>query len=277
MDNLPDIEQAVGLLQQLGLKEYEAKSFVALSRLPHGTAKEISEISEVPRTRVYDSIRVLETKGLVESQQSTPQQFRAVPLEEVVDTLKSQYTSRIETLQETLEYLEPATPDTKTEITHEVWSLTGSAAVASRTNELVADATEELIFVAGQESSLSDQLMTNIETAEDRGVNVVIGTTSDPLREKLQQMLPDADVFVSGLNWLEGSPAMGDDTEITRLLLIDRNTILVSSVHRGTESTHPEEQAVFGRGFDNGLVAIVRRLMATGLLPEDDPASSTRQ
>jgi hypothetical protein len=26
------------------------------------------------------------------------------------------------------------------------------------------------------------------------------------------------------------------------------------------------EQAVFGRGFNNGVVAVVRRLMATGLL-----------
>jgi len=30
------------------------------------------------------------------------------------------------------------------------------------------------------------------------------------------------------------------------------------------------EQGVFGRGFDNGLVAIARRLMATGLLSVKD-------
>lgn len=50
-------EQAVEVLQEFGLKEYEAKSFVALSRMPQATAKEISETTDVPRTRVYDAVR----------------------------------------------------------------------------------------------------------------------------------------------------------------------------------------------------------------------------
>ncbi|WP_199725520.1 hypothetical protein [Haloarcula sp. Atlit-7R] len=37
----------------------------------------------------------------------------------------------------------------------------------------------------------------------------------------------------------------------------------------GSWSGH--EQGVFGRAFDNGLVAITRRLMATGLLSVNDP------
>ncbi|MFC7078815.1 TrmB family transcriptional regulator [Halorussus caseinilyticus] len=72
-------EQAAGLLQQLGLKEYEARCFVALTRKATATAKEISEIADVPRTRVYDAIRVLEAQGLVEIQHTNPRQYRAVP------------------------------------------------------------------------------------------------------------------------------------------------------------------------------------------------------
>jgi len=62
------LEEAVEVLQQLGLKEYEAKCFVGLSRLSTGTAKKLSEITDVPRTRVYDAIRLLEAQGLVEIQ-----------------------------------------------------------------------------------------------------------------------------------------------------------------------------------------------------------------
>lgn len=51
-------------------------------QLSTGTAKEISEISEVPRRRVYDAIRVLKAQGLVEVQHSNPQQYRAVSVEE---------------------------------------------------------------------------------------------------------------------------------------------------------------------------------------------------
>nr|WP_217693461.1 helix-turn-helix domain-containing protein [Natrinema saccharevitans] len=48
MDDVSNQDQAIELLQQLGLKEYEARSFVALARRQRGTAKDISETSEVP-------------------------------------------------------------------------------------------------------------------------------------------------------------------------------------------------------------------------------------
>ncbi|MFB6101230.1 MAG: hypothetical protein ABEJ73_01535 [Haloplanus sp.] len=59
-----------------------------------------------------------------------------------------------------------------------------------------------------------------------------------------------------------------DDTEIGRLLLVDREAILVSSF-TSDDGNPAHEQGVFGREFDNGLVAIVRRLMATGLADND--------
>lgn len=46
------LEEATEVLQQLGLKEYEAQCFVGLSRLSTGTAKQLSETTDVPRTRV---------------------------------------------------------------------------------------------------------------------------------------------------------------------------------------------------------------------------------
>jgi hypothetical protein len=80
-------------------------------------------------------------------------------------------------------------------------------------------------------------------------------------------------VFVSGLDWLSRSAFPGDETEISRLLLADREAILVSTFTEGRGDGREHEQGVFGRGFDNGLVTIVRRLMATGLLFQDDPES----
>jgi len=57
---------------------------------------------------------------------------------------------------------------------------------------------------------------------------------------------------------------------IGRLLLVDRSSILVSTV----DPTTGDEHAVFGDGFKNGLVAISRRLMAQGLLPTRDPSKA---
>ncbi|WP_129116744.1 TrmB family transcriptional regulator [Halegenticoccus tardaugens] len=272
MNDKPNRQRAVETLQQLGLKEYESKCFVALSQLPKGTAKEISEISEVPRTRVYDAIRVLETKGLVEVQHSNPKRFRAVSITEAAETLRQEYESRTETLISAIKELEPALSSSEQEVTHEVWALSGVTPIVNRTQQLIDAAADEIIFVIGHEDIVTDPLIDHLRGAQERDISVIIGTTTERLRTQLQEALPEVEVFVSQLEWLDSSPLDStDETTISRLLLIDRNTILVSSVHETSTGAIESEKAVFGRGFDNGLVVIARRLMATGLGPNADP------
>lgn len=264
-------DQAIEILQELGLKEYEARAFVALARRKRGTAKDISKTSEVPRTRVYDAIRVLESKGLVEVQHSNPQVFRAVSIDEAVNTLQTEYVERAQSLRDALSGLDPADDADTTEATHEVWALSGNQGITSRTQQLIEGATDEVILVIGHGSIFTDQLAEQLRTANDRGVPVLVGTVDEDNRTEIQETLPGVDIFVSGLDWLSHSPLPGDDTEISRLLLTDREAILVSSFTEARDDRRAHEQGVFGRGFDNGLVAIVRRLMATGLPVEDVP------
>lgn len=271
MTDRSNVGQAIELLQQLGLKEYEAKCFVALTRRQTGTAKDISETSDVPRTRVYDAVRVLESKGLVETQHSNPQVFRAVSIDEAVMTLQNEYIERASTLRTTLRSLEPTDEEESQDVTHDVWALAGDQGITCRTRQLIDGADEEIIIVIGHSSVFTDTLADRLQEATDRGVDVIIGTVSEELRETVEASLPDIKVFVSGLEWLSHSAFPDDKTEISRLLLADREAILVSSFVGNGDKERGHEQAVFGRGFDNGLVAIVRRLMATGLLLNDDP------
>ncbi|WP_276272362.1 TrmB family transcriptional regulator [Haloarcula litorea] len=257
-------DRPVELLKQLGLKEYEAKSFVTLSRLPEATAKDIAAESEVPRTRVYDAIRVLGSEGLVEIQHSSPQVFRAVPIETATEILEREYVERIDALRETMADLEPIESGGEQEPTHEVWSLTGARTIATRTRDLVDDAESEVVLVLGNSSVYTEDLRRALSDAAARGADLVIGTTDDTLREAVERRFPDARVFVSGLDRLDSPPLDGDETVITRLLLVDRATILVST--RTDPGEVDDERAIFGDGFDNGLVAIARRLMATGLV-----------
>lgn len=266
-------DDAVALLQQLGLKEYEAKSFVALTRLPQGTAKDIGDISEVPRTRVYDAVRVLQSKGLVEVQHGNPQRFRAVSIAEAVETLRSEYDERIESLRQTLQGLEPAAVQPEEDATHEVWALSGGQAITTRTQESITEADQEVVMVIGDDSFLDAEFVESLQAAHERGVSVIVGTISEALRAHVQDALPDVEVFVSGLEWLNSGVLPGDDTELGRLLLVDRETILVSTFTPGPADGRQYEQAVFGHGFDNGLVTVARRLLVTGLLPSAGPGT----
>jgi len=273
MNDISSHEQSVELLQQLGLKEYEAKSFVALSRLPKATAKDISDVSDVPRTRVYDAIRVLEAKGLVEIQHSNPQQYRAVKIDEAAATLREEFESRTEELADSLSAIDAVSlEDEDEEVSHEVWSLSGSTAIRNRTKSLFEDADEEIVLVLGDERKLTDDLFDQLRAARDRGTTVLVGTVSETLRDKVNEAMPEVEVFVSELEWLselEEDPT--DTVSISQLLLVDRSAILVSTTQQANVRGEQKEKAVFGKGFENGIVVIARRLMATGLGRTDDP------
>ena len=267
MDTEASVDEAIGVLQQLGLKEYEARCFVGLTRVSAGTAKNLSDLTEVPRTRIYDAIRVLEARGLVEIQHSSPQQFRAVSLEEATETLRDQHEDRIDRLQSALNSVPTVDKDDESSVL-EVWSMSGQDAIENRTEKLIETATDEVVLVIGDESLLTENFIETLDEVDD-DIELMIGTLTPSIQEDVQAAVPAATTFVSGLEWLHGTDAAEDDTAIGRLLLVDRGSILVSSIMPESKS----EKAIFGEGFGNGLVVIARRLMAKGLIPVRDPGS----
>ncbi|WP_049967376.1 TrmB family transcriptional regulator [Haloferax prahovense] len=255
-------EDAIDVLQQLGLKEYEAKCFVGLTRVSTGTAKQLSEITDVPRTRVYDAVRVLEAQGLVEVQHSSPQRFRAVPLAEATETLRAQYQNRIDRLTNALERTDRIDSGEQGSV-QEIWAMSGAEAIANRTHKLIDDADDEIVLVLGDDSLLTDRFADDLNVrAED--VDVIIGAATESLRQQVRAAVPSATTFVSGLEWLRGESA-DENLAIGRLLLVDRSSILVSTIVPDTG----EEHAIFGSGFQNGLIVISRRLLSQGLLGRD--------
>lgn len=267
MQGSENLEEAVEVLQQLGLKEYEARCFVGLSRLETGTAKDLSELTEVPRTRVYDAIRVLEAQGLVEIQHSSPQQYKAVSLEEATETLRDQYEDRVERLQNALNSVEIVDTKDDSQI-QQVWAMSGSTAIENRAEELINSAESEVVLVIGDLDLMTADLVACLGEL-DSEINLMIGALSEPERAEIETLVPDARTFVSGLEWLHSDNGHSDETAIGRLLLVDRSNLLVSTIVSETN----KEQAIFGEGFGNGLVVIARRLMAQGLLPKRDPAT----
>jgi predicted transcriptional regulator len=264
MDTTESVEEAVDVLQKLGLKEYEARCFVGLSRLSTGTAKKLSEITEVPRTRVYDAIRVLEAQGLVEIQHSSPQQFRAVSLSEATETLHDQHEARIGRLRDALEPIETLDPEAESPV-QEVWAMSGRDPIENRSTQLISEASDEVVLVVGDGSLLTSDLVACLNGL-DPSVDLLVGALTESLESEVHESVTGAETFVSGLEWLRGAD---EETAIGRLLLADRSAILVSSIVPDSGS----EQAIFGTGFGNGLVVIARRLMAQGLLNGRDPAA----
>ncbi|QLD90303.1 TrmB family transcriptional regulator [Natronomonas salina] len=259
-------DEAVDSLEQLGLKEYEARCFVALTRLDTGTAKEVSDISSVPRTRVYDAIENLEETGLIFVQHGSPKRFRAVGIDEAVGTLRRQKDERIDTLETHLQSLEPPADDAEGALKQEVWSVSGSAPIQARTEDAIADADSEIVLLVVEEGLLTDEVVERLRAADERGVSIIVGGATAAIADTVRDAVPGVAVFESELDWLLG-PETSDEVAISRLLLTDRERLLVGSFYPDEGRAH-EEQAILANGLENGVVVVLRRLLESGFLPE---------
>ncbi len=253
--------EAVEQLQQFGLREYEAKCFVSLTKISSGTARDVSEQIDVPRTRVYEAVRSLESAGLVEIQHSSPQRFRAIPISEAIEILNERHHARISSIEQSLRQIRASgAGDDQPELS-EIWSIADEDTVTARVKRLMQDAESEILLLVGHETVFSESIARELTSARDRNVDIVVGSSTQRLREELLGKLPESMVYKSELDWLQSSadPAAGS---LGRLLLVDDEALLASTVFR---SEQIRERAVCGAGSCNGLILVLRQLLAREL------------
>src|SRR3989339_687895 len=75
-------------LKDFGLNSYESKLWIALLSRGVSTAGELSDISNVPRSRAYDVLESLEKKGFIIVKVGKPIKYLAVTPGEVIERVK---------------------------------------------------------------------------------------------------------------------------------------------------------------------------------------------
>lgn len=252
---------AVEQLERFGLSAYAARTFVALASLGSGTARDVSQVSEVPRTRVYDAIDELHDRGLVDIQQSSPKQFWAISAETASRTFERDLQYRTELLRSALDELEPAQRQTEQ---RGVWTVDGQTAVTDRVLEFIASAEEEVVYMT-VEDLLTEELIEELGAAADRGVSVQLAGVSADVQDRIQDEIPSATMFESLWVW--------SDTSAGRLMMVDGKKTLVSVLVNGEDSTPTDpraETAIWGEGETNSLVVVLKAVF-TWRLETDAP------
>jgi sugar-specific transcriptional regulator TrmB len=251
---------AVEQLEQFGFSTYAARTFVALVSLDSGTAKDVSRVAEVPRTRVYDAVEELYERDLVDVRQSTPKEFWAISAETTARKFERELTRRTGLLVDALDALEPAD---STAQQRGVWTVDGQHAVTDRVLELFREAEEEIVYMT-VEDLLTDPIVAALGEAAQRGVSINLGGVSPAVQEEIREEVPGAQLFESLWVW--------SDTPAGRLLMVDGDRTLVSVLVNGTDLASPGERAetaIWGSGETNSLVVVLRAIFAWRL--EDGP------
>lgn len=218
------------------LNLYEAKVWTALLSRGVSTAGELSNISDVPRSRTYDILESLEKKGFIVMKIGKPIKFVAMKPEEVVERVKR---NLIVNAQEKSKRLEKLRGD---EVLDELSSLFNngvkfvepsdlSGSLRGRQNmynhlDMMIRAAEKSITIVTTIEGLNrkiEALMPALEKARKRGVAVRIAApiNADNVRYA-KEMSKVADVRDSSGLGIGGRFAIVDSEEIMFMLLDDK-------------------------------------------------------
>ena len=252
---------AIEQLERFGLSTYAARTFVALASLGTGTARDVSQVSDVPRTRVYDAIDELHERGLVDVRQSSPKQFWAISAETASRLFEQELHHRTTVLRTALSELEPI--DRQAE-QRGVWTVEGQSAVTERVIDFFDTAEEEIVYMT-VEDILTDDLIAALGEAAERGVSIKLAGVSAPVQERIQDDIPSATMFESLWIW--------EDTPAGRLMMVDGQKTLVSALVNGKDASLSDprsETAIWGEGHTNSLVVVLKAIF-TWRLDTVDP------
>jgi len=174
------------------LNLYEVKVWTALLSRGTSTAGELSNISDVPRSRTYDILESLEKKGFIVMKLGKPIKFVALKPEEVVERVKKnlmrsakEKTQRLETLRgdEVLQELDTLfTKGIKfVEPSDLSGSLRGRQNLYNHLDMMVRNAEKTITLVTTPEglSRKLEVLMPSLEKCKKRGVKIRIAAPID--------------------------------------------------------------------------------------------------
>jgi len=236
-------EDAVGALKRLGLTTYEARVFVALQKLGTGSASEVADIADVPRSQVYGAADDLEGRGLVDVEQSNPTRYRPVGIEEARERLYRQLRSESDAA---FEYLESVREEYgATEESESIWTVRGETNVVSRTAQLVESADGHVLYGTDDVARLEPAVRDALAAAADAGVDVTVLSETDSVLDVAD------DLGARGVSVAhQPKPDMGAE----RVVMVDDTAVLVS-----VASDDGAETAFWSR--DTGFAAMLSSLL----------------
>jgi sugar-specific transcriptional regulator TrmB len=209
------------------LNLYEVKVWTALLSRGTSTAGELSNISDVPRSRTYDILESLEKKGFIVMKLGKPIKFVALKPEEVVERVKknlvkeaSDKSKRLENLKgdEVLQELNTLfTTGVKfIEPTDLSGSLRGRQNMYNHLDMMVRDAEKTITIVTTKEglNRKLEALMPSLEKCKKRGVKIRIAGPVDKDNIKIAKELSK----VAEVRNMQGMKA--------RFVIIDSNQLM---------------------------------------------------
>jgi sugar-specific transcriptional regulator TrmB len=137
------------VLHELGLTEYETETYIALLRSGVLTASEVSDQSNVPYSKIYETLNALERKGWIEAEHGRPSKYFPRSPEEALSMTKLQFEEKLRGWEKTIATeLQPIFEQREIREKPDIWILRGQLNVLTKLQEMMDNAKSEVMIAA---------------------------------------------------------------------------------------------------------------------------------
>jgi HTH-type transcriptional regulator, sugar sensing transcriptional regulator len=174
-------------LRDLGFSQYEAACYMALVGNHPANGSQLSKLSGIARSRIYDVLRSLTAKGFVIEVNTG--QFAPLPADELVRRLRHNFETTLTAFEK-----EIARANHKDAFEF-IWTLTGYDTVMEKARHMIRDARKEIYVRLFPEAD--QHLAGDLIQAEKKGVAIrYIAMGEIPRRFSIQVTHPDHDTLI---------------------------------------------------------------------------------
>lgn len=159
-------QRATNALEQLGFSTYEARAYLGLLQQSPITGYQLSKLSGVPRSRIYETLERLTAKGYAVALQTEPAEYSPLAARELVAHLQEQFDGTLSILEVELKKVSTA------QATESIWNLRGREDILRRAQTMISHA-QESIYLVGWGATI-DELQPELEAANRRGIRIVV-------------------------------------------------------------------------------------------------------
>jgi sugar-specific transcriptional regulator TrmB len=214
-------------LTSIGLTKNEAKAYHSLVKIGRSTARIIAEDSGIPRSKVYETLELLEKRGIIKKISGTdPTEFDPAPVDAALDHLEEKVTSSASSARKILKGLQALRG---TEAKEFAWAVQGMEQVIMGMRTAIENA-QEYVYIASASPVLLSHLRGAFGTAKNRGVKIELITTTPGSKEvtgldhylTLRIAMPSKDLLMESFKELFQTPMISkDEWEPARMLIVN--------------------------------------------------------
>lgn len=242
-------QDTLDALEDIGLNMYERKIYSALLGRGVSTAGELSEMTNVPRSRAYDVLESLAEKGFAVIKSSKPMEYVAIPPNQAIENIKKQHRQELEEKLGKLDGFKDSEAVAELEELYDQGldlvepaemsgSLKGKHQIEQHVGTMFQEASDSIKILTSEEGlkDLRDNHYNLLKDAKEQGVNVRLLA---PITEENADIVDDISEFAE-VRHLEDK----DEFEIPngRFAVVDNDALTMSMTH---DEVHNTQETAF--------------------------------